>query len=117
MWKTIVYVNLKEEDVEIDSLGSYIYHAGRLCSSVELKNWAGCSHFRQSVSDRFRHLRNSESLLSDTVGRRYDDFRLRRGILNFVGEINKVPWTKIMPTTTKNRFADSRGALMIPLTS
>jgi hypothetical protein len=91
MWKTIVYINLKEKDLEIDSLGSYIYHVDRLCNSVELKNETGCSHFRQSSSDRFRHLRNSKSLLTDTVGRMYEDSRLRRGILNFVGEIRKVP--------------------------
>jgi hypothetical protein len=46
MWKTIVYVNLKEEDVDIDSLGSYIYHADIMFSSVELRNWTGCSQFR-----------------------------------------------------------------------
>jgi len=42
------------------------------------------------ISDRYRHLRNSESLLTDSVGRKYENSRLRRGILNFVGEINKV---------------------------
>ena len=90
MWKTIVYVNLKEENLDIESLGSYIYHVDRLCNSVELKNWTGYSQFRELVSDRFRHLRNSESLLTDTVGRSYEDSRLRRGILNFVDEISKV---------------------------
>jgi len=91
MWKTIVYVNLKEDDLDMDSLGSYIYHVDRLCNSVELKTWKGCSQFRELVSDRFRHLRNSESLLTEAVGRNYEDSRLRRGILNFVGEISKVP--------------------------
>ena len=89
-WKTIVYVDLKAEDLEIDNLGSYINHVDRLCNSVEVKNWTGCSQFRESVSDRFRHLQNSEHLLKVTVGKRYEDSRLRRGILNFVGEISKV---------------------------
>jgi hypothetical protein len=61
-----------------------------MCNSVEVKKWMGCSQFRESVSDRFKHLRNSESLLTDTVGRGYENSRLRGGILNFVGEINKV---------------------------
>jgi len=90
VWKTIVYVDLKAEDLEIDNLGSYIKHVDRFCNSVEVKNWTGCSQFRESVSDRFRHLRSSDSLLTDTVGKQYEDSRLRRGILNFVGEISKV---------------------------
>ena len=57
---------------------------------MELRNWTGCSQFRESVPDRFRHLQNSESLLTDTVGKQYEDSSLRRGILNFVGEIIKV---------------------------
>jgi hypothetical protein len=34
-------------------------------------------------------LRKSEGLLKDAVGKRYEDCRHKRGILNFVGEINK----------------------------
>ena len=66
--KTIVYLDLKAEDLETDDLGSYIKHVDRLCNSVEVKNWTRCSQFRESVSDRYRHLRSSESLLIDTVG-------------------------------------------------
>ena len=55
-----------------------------------MRYWTGCSQFRESVSDGFRHLRSSESLLTDTAGKQYEDSRLRRGILNFVGEISKV---------------------------
>ena len=73
MWKTIVYVDLKAEDLKIDNLGSYINHVDRLCNSVEVKNWTECSQFRESVSDRFRYLQNSERLLKDTVGKRYED--------------------------------------------
>jgi hypothetical protein len=88
MWKTIVYVDLKAE--EVDALGSYINHVDRLCNSIEVKNWTGCSQFRESITDGFKHLRGSEILLKDTVGKRYEDSRLRRGILNFVGEISKI---------------------------
>ena len=84
------YLNLEEEDLEIDNLGSSINHVDGLCNSVEVRNWKGCSQFRESVSNRFGHLRSSESLLTNTVGRKYEDSRLRRGILNFVGEISKV---------------------------
>ena len=90
MWKTITYIDLKAEGLEIDSLGCYINHVDRLCNSVEVKNWAGYSQFRESLFDRFRNLRNSETLLTDTVGKTYEDFRLRRGLLNFVGEIYKL---------------------------
>jgi hypothetical protein len=90
VWKTILYVDLKAEDLEIDNLGSYIKHGDILCNSVEVKHWTGCSQFRESVSDRFRHLRSSERVLTDTVGKQYEVSRLRRGILNFVGEISKV---------------------------
>jgi hypothetical protein len=61
VWKTIVYVDLKAEDLKIYNLGFYINHVDRLCNSVEVKNWMGCSQFRESISDRFRHLRNSET--------------------------------------------------------
>jgi hypothetical protein len=77
-------VNLKEEDLETDSLDSYNDHVNWLCSSVEVKNWTGCSQFRESITDRYRHLRNSKSLLTDTVGRMYEDSRLRRRISNFL---------------------------------
>jgi hypothetical protein len=90
MWKTIVYVDLKAEDLEVDTLGSHINHVDRQCNSVEVKHWTGCSQFRESKTDRFRHLRGSESLLKNTVWRRYEDPRPRRGILNFVGKISKI---------------------------
>jgi hypothetical protein len=69
MWKPIVYVDLKAEGLEIDDLGSYIKHGDRLCSSVEVKSGTGCSQFRESVSDRFRLLQSSDSLLTETVGK------------------------------------------------
>jgi len=53
VWKTIVYVDLKAEDLEIGSLDLYIKHVDRLCNSVEVKNWTGCSQFRESIADRF----------------------------------------------------------------
>jgi hypothetical protein len=90
MWRTIVYVDLKAEDLEVDTIGSYINHVDRLCNSVEVKNWTGCSQFREAVTDRFRHLQGSESLLKNTVGKGSGDSRLRWGILNFIGEISKV---------------------------
>jgi len=36
VWKIIVYVDLKAEDLEIDNLDSYIKHVDRLCNSVEV---------------------------------------------------------------------------------
>lgn len=32
--ETIVYVDLKAEDLKVDDLGSYINHADSLCNSV-----------------------------------------------------------------------------------
>jgi hypothetical protein len=84
------YVNFKEKNLEIDSLGCYMNHVDRLCNLVEVKKWTGRSQFRESITDRYRHLRNSEILLTDTAGRRYEDSRPRRWILNCVGEISKV---------------------------
>jgi len=90
MWKTIVYVDLNAENLEVDALGLYINHVDRLCNSIEVKNWTGCSQFREAVTDRFRHLRTSEDLLKEIVGKRYGDPRQKRGIMNFIGEISKV---------------------------
>jgi hypothetical protein len=53
VWKTIVYVDLKAEDLDIENLGFYINHVDRLCNSAEVKNWTGCSQFRESISDHF----------------------------------------------------------------
>jgi hypothetical protein len=89
VWRMIVYVDLKTEDLEVKSLGSYINHVDRLCNSVDVRNWTGCSQFRESIADRFRYLRGSERLLRDTVGKRNEDPRRRRGVLNFVGQISK----------------------------
>jgi hypothetical protein len=35
-------------------------------------------------------MRSSENLLRDTVGKRNEDVRRRRGVLNFVGQISKI---------------------------
>lgn len=90
VWKTIIYVNLAEENIEIGSLRAYIGHVEKLCNSMEIRNWTGCSQFRDSVSERFRHLENSAGVLTDIIGAKTGESRRRRGILNFVGEISKV---------------------------
>jgi hypothetical protein len=89
VWKTIIYVNLAEENIEIDSLRAYIDHVDKLCNSMEIRNWTGCSQFRVSVNYRFRHLENSAGILTDVTGNNGES-RWRCGILNFVGEISKV---------------------------
>ena len=89
-WKTIIYVNLEEENLEIDSLRAYIDHVNKLCSSIEIRNWTGCSQFRSSVTDCFRHLENSAGILTDIIVIKNGESRLRRGILNFVGKISKI---------------------------
>jgi hypothetical protein len=89
-WKTIIYVNLAEENLEIESLRAYIDHVDKLCNSVEIRNWTGCSQFRGTVNDRFRHLENSAGTLTAVIGTKTREPRGKRGILNFVGEISKV---------------------------
>jgi hypothetical protein len=90
MWKTVVYVDLNADDLEVDALGLYINHVDRLCNSIDIKNWTGCSQFREATMDHFRHLRSSEELLKEIVAKGYGESRHSRGILNFVGEISKV---------------------------
>ena len=53
-------------------------------------NHEGCSQFRSSVTDRFRHLENSAVILTDIIGIKNGESRWRHGILNFVGEISKI---------------------------
>jgi hypothetical protein len=83
MWKTIVYVDLNAEDLEVDTLGTYINHVDRLCNSMQVKNWTGCSQFREGVTDRFRHLQTSEDLLRAIVGKDYGDSRQKKGNYEF----------------------------------
>jgi hypothetical protein len=90
VWKTIVYVNLAEENIEIGSLRAYIGHVDKLCNSIEIRNWTGCGQFRVSVADRFQHLESSAGILTDIIGTTTREPREKRGILNFVGEISKV---------------------------
>jgi hypothetical protein len=89
-WKTVIYVNLGEEHIEIDSLRAYINHVDRLCSSVEIRNWAGCSQFRNSVNDRFQHFEKNAEILADITGSKNGESRWKQGVLNFVGEISKI---------------------------
>jgi len=42
-------------------------HVDELCSSMEIGNWTGCSQFRDSVNDRFRHLERNAELLVDVI--------------------------------------------------
>ena len=58
--------------------------------TVEIRNWTGCSQFRSSVTDRFRHLKDSAGILTDVIGIKNGESRLRLGILNFLGEISKI---------------------------
>ena len=67
-WKTIIYVNLEEENIEIDSLLTYISRDDKLCNSMEIRDWTVCSQFKGSVTDRFRHLENSAGILTDVIG-------------------------------------------------
>ena len=90
VWKTIIYVDLNAEDLEVDALSLYIDHVDRLCNTIEVKNWTGCSQFREAITDRFRHLRTSEDLLKEIVGKGYGNSRQKRGFMNFIGEISKV---------------------------
>ena len=90
VWKTIVYVDLNAEGLEVDTLGLYIDHVDRLCNTIEVKNWTGCSQFKEATTNRFRHLQTSEDLLKNIVGKRQGDFRPKRGFMNFIGEISKV---------------------------
>jgi hypothetical protein len=57
---------------------------------MDIRNWTGCSQFRDSVTERFRYLENSAGVLTDIIGTKTWESRRRRGILNFVGEISKV---------------------------
>jgi hypothetical protein len=89
-WKTIIYVNLREERIEIDSLQAYISHEHKLCNSMAIRDWTGCSQFGNSVNDRFRHLENNVEILTDLTGNKTGESRWRRSVLNFVGEISKI---------------------------
>ena len=89
-WETLIYVNLEEEKIEIDSLRFYISHVDKLCNSVEIRNWTGCTHFGSLVTDRFRHLESSAGILTDIIGSKNGESRGRRGLLNFIGEVSKV---------------------------
>jgi hypothetical protein len=89
-WKTIIYVNFEEENIETDPLRDYIDLVDKLCNSIENRNWTRCSQFRSSVTDRFRHLENSAGILTDVIGIKNGESRWRRDILNFVGEISKI---------------------------
>ena len=42
-------------------------HVDELCSSMEIGNWTGCSQFRDSVNDRFRHLERKAEILVNVI--------------------------------------------------
>jgi hypothetical protein len=88
-WKTIMYINLREENTEIHSLRAYIGHVDKY-SSMEIRNWTGCSQFRNLVNDRFRHLESSAEILADVIGIKNGESTSRLGVLIFMGEISKI---------------------------
>jgi hypothetical protein len=115
-WKTLIYVNLEEENIEIDSLRGYIGHV-KLCNSMEIRNWTGCNQFRSSVTDRFRHLESSAGILTDVIGIKNGESRWRHGLLNFVGEIRyfSALWMRMTLSTTTNRSVILNVILRTPL--
>jgi len=80
-WKTIIYINLREENIEIDSLRAYMSHVDKLCSSTEIRYWTGCSQFRNLVKDPFRHLERNAGILADVIGNNGGESSWRRGVL------------------------------------
>ena len=83
---------------------------------MEIRNWTGCSQFRSSVTDRFRHLENSAGILTDGIGVKNGESRLRRGILNFVGETSKIVFDtpdETTPNITTNRKRNPRSCTMV----
>jgi hypothetical protein len=68
-WKTVTYINLREENIEIGSLRAYIDHVDKLCDTLEIKNWTGCGQFKNSVNDRFLHLETNAEILADIIGK------------------------------------------------
>jgi hypothetical protein len=76
-------------DLEADALGLYINYIDRLCNSTEVKKWTGCSYIREAITYHCRHLRTSEDLLKEIVGKRYGDSRQKTGFMNFIEEISK----------------------------
>jgi hypothetical protein len=89
-WKTVVYVNLKQTESDTNILGQYIDHVNKLCHSSEIQNWTDCNHFYTITKDRFKQVRGSENLLRELIGSNSKPTRVRRGALNFVGEISKI---------------------------
>ena len=57
---------------------------------MKIRDWTGCSQFKGSVTDRFRHLENSAGILADVTGVKRGQPGERRGVLNFVGEVSRI---------------------------
>jgi hypothetical protein len=87
-WKTVVYVNLRQTDGDIEQLGQYITHVNQLCHATEIQNWTDCNHFNTLSVETFKKIKRSENFLRELIGD--NPRRKRRGALNFAGEISKI---------------------------
>ena len=86
VWRTVVYVNLNETMV----LRQYVQHVDALCQMTVIRNWTGCAHFGGDARERLNHLTKTEGLLKEITGQETGGKRKKRGLFNFVRELNKI---------------------------
>ena len=81
---------------DIDDLGyillkyKYFKHISRLCHELAVKNHTECNYFHDIAERKIRQIKGTEKLLLEVTDPKYSGKRIRRGVLNFVGEISKI---------------------------
>jgi hypothetical protein len=48
---------------QVFAIEQYVNHVGKLCSSLDIKNWTVCSHFDYLTFSRLQEVRNAEQLI------------------------------------------------------
>jgi hypothetical protein len=74
---------------QASTIEQYVNHVDKLCSSLDIKNWTVCSHFDDRTFSRLQ-VKNAEQIIISILGHDGHVGRMKRGVLNFVGQISKV---------------------------
>ena len=92
-WKVVTYVNLSDIDVKYESLLKYANYTISFCQKYNNNTWTNvtdCTQMLHYVPIKINDISNKRQLVYQLARNQESPLRMKRGALNFIGELSKV---------------------------
>ncbi|PNF23406.1 hypothetical protein B7P43_G12246 [Cryptotermes secundus] len=94
-WKVVTYINLEPTRELWKQTKSHQRKASEFCQKIKDKNWyhyTDCAAFDQYMRSKTKYIDNLKDLVAEYLSdnTQNSNHRVKRGVLNFVGEISKI---------------------------